>query len=215
MLTRKDFILGGLAVVGCSSTSQNDQYLRADEYAILHELWNDVKCCQGDKCHAVVLDTLTVTRDKEREIPSIRNQSLDLLREKAKFNFQHSLIEDLYSVNKSSVRMDSTKMDTPCATFVTENEMERILKNYEAENELRLNVIDRIQAIKEGRTPPAPIIIRKVFRFSRFAFDSSNQEAIGVSQYFCGRLCAGEDLILARKKNAKWYIAEKIRLWSS
>jgi len=54
-----------------------------------------------------------------------------------------------------------------------------------------------------------------IFQFSRVYFDTLENYGVLYSAYYCGRLCAYGDLILIKKVNGIWQIAEKIGLWVS
>lgn len=211
-IDRRSFIIGACGLTACATSSSletKDEAVSAEEYAIYNAYFSQLSC-EWIGEHYVI----------DRSLVLVKERSVEADTEEAKFalsfdwmdhNFSDGMIADIYQRNASSSHFEFTKTDWDCVDFVNNEEARSIRENLIGQHRKERDYREaRVRALVEKREfSQEPVTLRSVHRLSRCGFDASRKNAIFVSSYYCGLLCAAIELHVANNVGNGWGIVDK------
>lgn len=201
-------MIGACAAAGCASKPVVDP-VSADEYAVYNAFLSQFPCGRWIDRHYVVDQSFVIykhrhdyTAESERGF-AVGFDSID-------HNFSQEMIEDFYGKNVAASRLNFSRKDWGCISFVDEEEAVRIATDLVGQHDKDREQFEAsVRARAEGREfTQAPITLRSVHRLSRCGFDAGRRQAIFVSHYYCGRLCMEIHLNFANRFGSDWGVVD-------
>lgn len=250
MMTRRSLLISACAVTGCATLPAADP-ISDDEYELFNLLWRDLECRKENGLDVIVTSTRNIGLHALNAEYSISNEIVKRAIEAKKDKILDQTIDDFFSVNEQSFKINPARIETKCARFLAPEEARAMAQTFSARDiawrereetqrrirELQehgthremtekqrrfIEEIERVmaEARERGEDPekarskyldslPRSIPYPTRRTLTRFGFNKTRRQAIGVTSDYCGPLCAELSLVIANRTGQGWAISDK------